>query len=93
MQVKPLGSNVLIRPKKADDVTAYGLVIPGSKEKHEGEVIAIGLGKILNNGERSTFDVKVGDIVVLRSWGSETVSLNGEELKIVPQEDILAIIQ
>lgn len=94
MNVRPLGDNVLVKQKKVDEVTSFGLVLPEKDEKKaEGEVIAVGQGKILDNGERSKMDVKAGDHVLLKSWGGDKVEVNGEEYKIVSQDDILAVIE
>lgn len=94
MKIKPLGENVLVRQKKADEVTSFGLVLPDKDEKKaEGEVIAVGPGKLLENGSRSTMDVKAGDKVILKNWGGDKVEIDGEELKIVSQDEILAVIE
>ena len=92
MKIKPLGDNVLVKQKKADDVTSFGLVLPEKDEKKpEGEVIAVGPGKF-ENGVRVPMDVKVGDHVILKSWGGEKVEINKEEFKIVSADEILAIV-
>ncbi|MEK7624941.1 MAG: co-chaperone GroES [Patescibacteria group bacterium] len=94
MHIRPLGDNVLIRQKKADEVTAFGLVLPEKDEKKpEGEVIAVGPGKILDDGTRSKMEVKVGDHVIMKNWGGESVKLEKEEFKVVSQEDILGVIE
>lgn len=94
MNIKPLGDNVLVKQIKADEVTSFGLVLPEKDEKKaEAEVIAVGPGKILKNGERGIMEVKVGDKVLLKNWGGEKVELNKIEYKIVSQEDILAILE
>ncbi len=94
MNIRPLGDNVLVKQKKEEEVTSFGLVLSGDKkEKPEGEVIAVGPGKLLENGTRSTMDVKVGDHVILKSWGGDKVELDKEEYKIVSQEDILGIVE
>lgn len=94
MAIRPLGDHVLVRQKKEDEVTSFGLVLTGDKKKKpEGEVIAVGPGKILENGGRSQMDVKVGDHVILKSWGGDDVELEKEEYKIVSQEDILAVVE
>lgn len=93
-KIRPLGDNILVRQKKADEVTTFGLVLPEKDEKKpEGEVIAVGPGKVLNSGARSTMDVKVGDHVILKNWGGEKVEINKEEFKIVSQDDVLAVIE
>lgn len=94
MKIRPLGDNVLVKQKKEDEVTAFGLVLPGDKkEKPEGEVVAVGPGKLLENGQRAPMDVKVGDHVVLKSWGGDKVDLEKEEFKIVSQDDILGVVE
>lgn len=94
MQIRPLADNVLVKQKKEDEVTSFGLVLSGDKkEKPEGEVIAVGPGKMLEDGKRSAMDVKVGDHVILKNWGGDKVELGKEEFKIVSQDDILAIIE
>lgn len=94
MNIRPLGDNVLVQQKKADEVTSFGLVLPGKDEKKpEGEVMAIGPGKILEDGTRSKMDVKVGDVVLLKGWGGEKVEIGKDEFKIVSQDDILAVIE
>lgn len=94
MQIKPLGDNVLVKQMKADEVTSFGLVLPGKDEKKaEGQVVAVGPGKMLKNGERAAMEVKVGDHVILKNWGGEKVELDKEEYKIVSQEDILGVVQ
>jgi len=94
MNIKPLGDNVLIKQKKEDEVTSFGLVLPGDKkDKAEGDVIAVGPGKMLDTGERSKMDVKVGDHVVLKNWGGEKIEIEKEEYKIVSQDDILAVVE
>lgn len=94
MNIKPLGDNVLVEQIKADEVTSFGLVLPGKDEKKaEAKVVAVGPGKILKNGERGVMEVKVGDKVLLKNWGGEKVELNKIEYKIVSQEDIMAILE
>ncbi len=94
MKIKPLGDNVLVKQKKVDDVTSFGLVLPEKDEKKpEGEVVAIGPGKLLENGTRATMEVKVGDQVILKNWGGEKVEIDKVEYKIVSSDDILAVVE
>ena len=84
---------MLIKQKKADEVTTFGLVLPEKDEKKpEGEVIAVGPGKF-EKGVRVPVDVKVGDRVILKSWGGEKVELDKEEYKIVSADEILAVVE
>lgn len=95
MGIKPLGDRVLIKPMEAEEKTKGGIVLPDTaKEKpQKGEVIAVGKGKILENGEVRALDVKVGDKVLYGKYAGTEISYNGEEYLIVREDDILAIIE
>lgn len=96
MQIKPLGDHVLVKQTKEEEVTSFGLVLTKSEEerkKAEGDVIAVGPGKLLESGQRSTMEVKVGDHVIFKTWGGDKVEVGKEEYKILSQEDILAIVE
>ncbi|MFH1202347.1 MAG: co-chaperone GroES [Candidatus Omnitrophota bacterium] len=95
MAIKPLGDRVLVRPLEAEDKTKGGIVLPDTaKEKpQEGEVIAVGKGKVLDNGSIAALEVKPGDKVLYGKYsGSEVTTKEGEEYLIMREEDILAII-
>ena len=93
--VRPLGDRVLIQRVEAEEKTAGGILLPDSaKEKpKEGKVIAIGTGKVLDNGERSTFHVKVGDKILFTSYAGTEVKIGGGEYLIMREEDILGVIE
>ena len=93
--LKPLFDNVLIRPLEAEAKTASGIILPDSvQEKPQmGEVIAVGPGKVTPKGEKERMVVKVGQKVMYKKWGGNEVKLNGEELTLVEQKDILAIVE
>ena len=96
MKIRPLHDRVLVRRKEEEQTSAGGIVLPGSaKEKpNEGEVIAVGTGKVLDNGDVRAVDVKVGDIVVFGKYaGSDTIEVNGEELVILAESDIKAVVE
>jgi len=96
MNIKPLSDHILVKPVKAEEVTASGIVLPDTVDKEkkaEGEVIAVGPGKLLDNGSRSAMEVSVGDMILYKKWGGDDVELNGEEHKIISAEDVLAIVQ
>jgi chaperonin GroES len=92
--LQPLGDRVLVRPLKAEEVRASGIVIPDTaKEKpQEGEVLAVGPGKRDDDGERIPMDVKVGDKVLYSKYGGDEFTIDGEELKVLGEHDILAIV-
>ncbi len=96
MQIKPLGDHILVKPVKAEEVTASGIVLPDTVDKEkkaEGEVIAIGPGKFLENGSRAVMEVSVGDMILYKKWGGDEVEIESEEHKIISAEDVLAIVQ
>ena len=95
MKIRPLHDRVIVRRKEEEATSAGGIVLPGSaKEKpNQGEVIAVGNGKVLDNGDVRALDVKVGAVVVFGKYaGSDTIDVEGEELVILSESDIKAII-
>jgi len=96
MEIKPLGDRVVIKPLEAENKTKGGIVIPDTaKEKpQEGKVVAVGKGKVLDSGTVQPPEVKVGDKVLYGKYtGNEITTKEGEELLIMREEDILAIIK
>lgn len=92
MNIQPLGDNVLVKQKK-EEKTQSGIILTNEKELPEATVVAVGPGKIMENGTRQAMDVKAGDTVFLKSWGGDKVEIEKEEYKIVSQGDILAIVK
>ena len=95
MNIRPLHDRVVVRRKEEEQTTAGGIVLPGSaKEKpNQGEVVAVGNGRVLDNGDVRPVDVKVGDVVVFGKYaGSDTIEINGEELVILSETDIKAVL-
>lgn len=94
MKIRPLHDRVVVRRKEQEEKTAGGIVLPGSaKEKpSQGEVLAVGNGRILDNGEVKPLDVKVGDTVVFGQYAGSTVKIEGEELLIMTESDIFGVI-
>jgi chaperonin GroES len=96
MDLKPLGDRVVVKPLEAETKTKGGIVLPDTaKEKpQEGKVVAVGKGKVLDNGSVQAPEVKVGDRVLYGKYsGNEITTKEGEELLIMREEDILAIIK
>jgi chaperonin GroES len=91
--ITPLFDNVLIRPLEAETKTTSGIILPDSaKEKPQmGEVVSIGKGKV-DDGKLVPVSVKVGQKVMYKKWGGTEVKINGEELMLVEEKDILAIL-
>lgn len=95
MKIRPLYDRVVIRRKEEEETTAGGIILSGSaKEKpNQGEVLAVGEGKILDSGEVRPLAVKVGDQVVFGQYaGSNTISVDGEELIIMSESEIFGVI-
>tara|TARA_R110001592_G_scaffold363352_3_gene684932 strand:+ start:6699 stop:6992 length:294 start_codon:yes stop_codon:yes gene_type:complete len=95
MKIRPLHDRVVVRRKEEEEKTAGGILLPGSaKEKpNEGEVVAVGTGRILENGDVRPVDVNVGDTVVFGKYaGSDTIEVDGEELVILSESDIKAVV-
>lgn len=93
-KVKPLSDHVLVRPVKQEEKTNSGIYLPDSaKDKpQEGEVLAVGSGKYIE-GDLKPLEVKVGDKVIFSKYGGDEIKVDGEELKLVSESDILAIIE
>ncbi len=91
--IKPLGERVVIKVAESDMKTASGIVLPDTaKEKpQEGEVVAVGEGKVLDNGSRVAPEVKVGDKVIFSKYSGTQVKVEGEDYLVVRESDILAI--
>ena len=94
-KLRPLGDRVLVKPTPRDEMTKSGIVLPDTaKEKpQEGEVIAAGPGKILEDGTREAMDVKVGDKVLYAKYAGTEFKVEGDDFLIVSQKDILAIVE
>jgi len=95
MAIRPLHDRVIVRRLEEETMSAGGIVIPDSaKEKPaEGEVIAAGNGKILENGEVRALDVKVGDKVLFGKYSGTEVKVDGEELIVMREDDIVAVVE
>ncbi|GEK22199.1 co-chaperone GroES [Cellulomonas xylanilytica] len=94
VSIKPLEDRIVVKTLEAETTTASGLVIPESaKEKpQEGEVLAVGPGRVDDNGNRIPLDVAVGDKVIYSKYGGTEVKYSGEEYLILSARDILAIV-
>jgi chaperonin GroES len=93
--IKPLDDRVVVKPLEAEEMTAGGIVLPDTaKEKpQKGEVVATGPGKLLDSGDRGGMSVKIGDVVFYGKYAGTEVKVEGEELKIMRETDILGIVQ
>ena len=94
-KLRPLGDRVVIQPTPREEMTKSGIVLPDTaKEKpQEGKIIAAGPGRLTDEGKREPMDVKEGDTVLYAKYAGTEFKIEGEELLIVSQKDILAIVQ
>jgi chaperonin GroES len=94
MNIKPLGERVVIKVIENEVTTKSGIVLPDTaKEKPQlGEVLAVGSGKLLDNGQRVAVDVKVGDRVLFAKYAGTEVKLDGEEYMVLKESDVLAVV-
>ena len=94
-KLRPLGDRVVIQPTPREEMTKSGIVLPDTaKEKpQEGKIIAAGPGRLTDEGKREPMDVKEGDVVLYAKYAGTEFKIEGEELLIVSQKDILAIVE
>jgi chaperonin GroES len=95
MNLRPLHDRVIVKRLDQETKTASGIVIPeaAAEKPDQGEILAIGNGKILEDGKVRQLDVKVGDRVLFGKYSGQTVKVEGEELLVMREEDIMAIVQ
>lgn len=95
MKIRPLHDRVVIKRIEAERTTASGIVIPDSagEKPDQGEVIAVGNGKILEDGSVRALDVKVGDRVLFGKYAGQSVKIDGQEVLVSREEDILGVIE
>jgi chaperonin GroES len=92
--LKPLGDRVLVKMLEAEETTAGGIVLPDTARERpqEGEVVAVGPGRVLDNGALAGLEVGVGDRIVFSKYGGDELTYDGEEYKILRESDILAVL-
>ncbi|MBK9217675.1 MAG: co-chaperone GroES [Uliginosibacterium sp.] len=95
MKIRPLHDRVVVKRVDAERTTASGIVIPDSagEKPDQGLVVAIGNGKKLDNGEVRALDVKVGDRVLFGKYSGQTVKVDGQELLVMREEDIMGVVE
>jgi chaperonin GroES len=91
--LRPLGDRIVVKPGPEEEVTKGGIVLPDTarKKPREGEVLAVGPGKVLENGQRAPMEVSVGDVVVYSEYGGTEITLNGQDYVILDEGSVLAI--
>jgi chaperonin GroES len=95
MKIRPLHDRVIVKRVEEERTTAGGIVLPGSaaEKPSQGEVLAVGPGKLMENGTVRPMDVKVGDKVLFGKYAGSEVKVDGEELIVMREEDIMGVLQ
>lgn len=96
MNLKPLNDHVIVKPVKKDEVTRFGIVLPDSakdEKPEQGEVTAVGTGKLLDNGTRAPMQVAVGDSVLFKKYSPDEFKVDNVEYLVLSESDILAVIE
>ncbi len=96
MQLRPIGDHLIVKAVSKEEVSASGIIIPDTVDKERperGEVIAVGPGKTLENGTRSTMDVVVGNKVVFKKYAPDEVKIDGVDYLVIRMEDVVAVIE
>ncbi len=96
MKIKPLSNNVIVKPLKHEEVTKSGIVLPDTMDREkpeQGEVVACGEGRILDNGQLAPMRVKVGDKVLFKKYSPDEIKIDGAEHLVLAESDIIAILE
>jgi chaperonin GroES len=95
MKIRPLHDRVIVKRLEEERKTASGIVIPDSatEKPDQGEIIAVGTGKIMENGTVRALEVKVGDKVLFGKYSGQTVKVDGDELLVMREEDIMGVVE
>jgi len=93
-KVRPLNDHILVRPAEAEEKTKGGIILPDTaREKPaQGTIEALGEGKLLDDGKRAKFEVKVGDTVIYSKYAGHEIAIDGREFKVIQESDIYAVI-
>lgn len=96
LNVQPLGGNILVEPVTEEATTASGIVLPDTVDKEKpqkGKIVALGTGKLTNEGKVLAFNVKVGDVVVFKKYSPDEIEIEDKDYLIMTEDDILAVVK
>ncbi|KKR98834.1 MAG: 10 kDa chaperonin [Candidatus Uhrbacteria bacterium GW2011_GWC1_41_20] len=96
MKIQPLGDRVVVKPIEQESKTKSGIIIPDTVEKEkpeQAEVLAVGPGKMLENGQRQIMEVQVGQKVMFKKWAPDEVEIDKQKYLIIKSEDVIAIVE
>lgn len=95
-KLRPLGDRVIVKPAAKEEMTKAGIILPDTVDKErpeQGEVIAVGPGRVLDNGSVAPMSIKIGDKVVFKKYGPDEVKVNDEEFLVISESDVMAVIE
>lgn len=96
MKLRPLSNHVIVKAARQEEMTQSGIVLPGTVDKErpeKGEVIAVGPGKQLDNGQIAPMNVKIGDQVVFKKYSPDEIKIDGDDYLILDENDIVAVLE
>ena len=96
MQLRPLNDRLIVKALPKEEVTKSGIILPDTVDKErpeQGEVIAVGPGKLLDNGQRTPVSVKVGDKIIFKKYAPDEVKIEGAEYLVISEYDVLAVLE
>lgn len=96
MKLRPLGDRVIVKPTAKEEMTKTGILLPDTADKErpeQGEVIAVGPGKMLENGTRAAMSLNVGDKIVFKKYSPDEVKVENEEYLVIAESDVMAVIE
>ncbi|MDD5725826.1 MAG: co-chaperone GroES [Patescibacteria group bacterium] len=96
MNLRPLNDRLIVKALPKEEVTKSGIILPDTADKErpeQGEVIAVGPGKLLEDGKRSAMDVKVGDKILFKKYAPDEVKVEGQEYLVISEYDVLAVLE
>ncbi|MBU2612839.1 co-chaperone GroES [Patescibacteria group bacterium] len=96
MQLRPLGDRVIVRPAAKEEMTKAGIILPDTVDKErpeQGEIIAVGPGRLLDSGTRAAMSLKVGDKIVFKKYSPDEVKVEDQEVLVIAESDVMAVIE
>ncbi len=96
MQLRPLGDRIIVKPVAKEEMTKTGIILPDTVDKErpeQGTVIAIGPGRLLENGSRAPMSVRIGEKIVFKKYSPDEVKVDGEEYLVISETDVMAVIE
>lgn len=96
MKLRPVGDRIIIKAAAREEVSKAGIILPDTVDKErpeQGEIIAVGPGRLLDNGTRASMSVKIGDTVVFKKYSPDEVKVEGQEYLVISESDIMAVVE